>query len=72
MPPSEQANGTAKALSPREQEVLDRVVAGRSNKQIGQALGLSPRTVEIYRHNARHKLGARNTIDLVRLTLQKA
>jgi two-component system response regulator FixJ len=49
--------------------VLQRLVQGDSSKEIAHALGLSPRTIEIYRYSLRHKLGARNTIDLVRKAL---
>jgi two-component system response regulator FixJ len=56
-------------LTLREQQVLEQVVQGASSKEIAHALNLSPRTVEIYRSNLLHKLGARNAADLVRKTL---
>ena len=57
------------ALSPRERDVLDGLVAGRANKQIAFDLGISPRTVEIYRANLMHKMQAGSLSDLVRMAL---
>ena len=45
-------------LSPRERDVLSGLVAGRPNKQIAYDLGISPRTVEIYRANLMNKMQA--------------
>jgi len=56
-------------LSPREREVLTGLVAGRQNKMIAQDLGISDRTVEIYRANVMTKMQARNLSQLVRMTL---
>ncbi len=57
------------ALSPRERDVLDGLVAGRANKQIAFDLGISPRTVEIYRANLMDKMKAGSLSDLVRMAL---
>lgn len=54
-------------LTPREAEVARAVVSGRQNKQIAFDLGISPKTVEIHRHNAMEKLGATSTVEMVRL-----
>jgi two-component system response regulator FixJ len=56
-------------LTRREREVLALMMRGALTKEIAHALNLSPRTIEIYRYNLRAKLGARNTIDLVRKAL---
>ena len=56
-------------LTPREREVLDQVIGGRSNKEAGRKLGISPRTVEVHRAHIMEKLGAKNAADLVRLVL---
>jgi two-component system response regulator FixJ len=56
-------------LSPRERDVLGGLVAGRANKQIAFELGISPRTVEIYRANLMDKMQAGSLSDLVRMAL---
>lgn len=57
------------ALSPRERQVLDGLVAGHPNKTIAFDLGISPRTVEVYRANVMTKMQATSLSDLVRMTL---
>jgi two-component system response regulator FixJ len=54
-------------LSPREQDVLQGVVDGKMNKIIAFELGISPRTVEVYRANMMSKTGARGLSELVRM-----
>jgi two-component system, LuxR family, response regulator FixJ len=56
-------------LSERERQVLDGVVAGHANKVIARELGISPRTVEIYRAKLMTKMQADNLAALVRMTL---
>jgi two-component system, LuxR family, response regulator FixJ len=56
-------------LSNRERDVLGGLVAGRANKQIAYDLGISPRTVEIYRANLMDKMRAGSLSDLVRMAL---
>ncbi|MGB7422769.1 MAG: response regulator [Comamonas sp.] len=53
-------------LSPREREVLGLIVDGLSNKEIGRALGLSPRTVESHRAHVFDKLQVESLAQLVR------
>lgn len=53
-------------LTPREHEILARIVVGNSSKEVARALNISPRTVEFHRSNMRKKFAARNTADLVR------
>ena len=57
------------ALTPRERDVLARLVNGSPNKVIAHELGISPRTVEIHRANVMEKLAARSLADVVRLAL---
>ena len=57
-------------LSPRERQVLEGLVAGRPNKAIGRDLGISPRTVEIYRAKVMEKMKASSLSELVRLAVR--
>jgi two-component system, LuxR family, response regulator FixJ len=55
------------ALSPREREVLDGLVAGLPNKTIAYDLKISARTVEVHRANLMARMGAGSLADLVRM-----
>jgi two-component system, LuxR family, response regulator FixJ len=57
------------ALSNRERDVLQGLVAGRANKQIAYDLGISARTIENYRANLMIKMQAASLSDLVRMAL---
>ena len=59
------ANRLAK-LTPRELEILDLMVGGRTNKMIAQHLGISRKTGDIHRTKIMHKMKARTVADLVR------
>ncbi len=52
-------------LTPRETEVMQRVVRGQANKVIAMDLGVSQRTVELHRARVMHKLGMRSVAELV-------
>jgi two-component system response regulator FixJ len=56
-------------LSNRERDVLEGLVAGHANKRIAFDLGISPRTIEIYRANLMTKMEAASLSDLVRMAL---
>ena len=56
-------------LSNRERQVLEGLVAGKANKVIAFDLGISPRTVEIYRANLMTKMAANSLSDLVRMAM---
>ena len=62
-------HGRIAVLSNRERQVLEGLVAGQANKTIAFALGISPRTVEIYRANLMTKMHASSLSDLVRMAL---
>lgn len=61
---AEQLRSRFASLSPREHEVLERVVAGRLNKQIADELGLSERTVKSLRAQLMDKLGVGSSAEL--------
>ena len=54
-------------LSPREQQVMLLVTAGKMNKQVAGDLGISEITVKIHRAAAMRKMGARSLADLVKM-----
>jgi two-component system, LuxR family, response regulator FixJ len=56
-------------LTPRERQVMDLAAAGRHNREIGEVLGISPRTVEVYKARLMEKLQARNLSELIRFAL---
>jgi FixJ family two-component response regulator len=58
-------------LTAREQEVLGQLVEGATNKEAGQTLGISYRTIEIHRARIMEKLGAKNAADLMRIVLSE-
>ena len=57
-------------LTPREQQVLDRIVHGRLNKQIADDLGISIKTVEAHRASIMDKTGSGTVADLMRVVLK--
>jgi two-component system response regulator FixJ len=57
-------------LSGREREVMERVTEGKANKVVAYELGLSTRTVEVYRSNVMTKMGAQSLSELVRMVLE--
>ncbi len=52
------------SLSPREREVLDELIAGHYNKNIGDHLGITQRTVEFHRANIFEKMGVNSPVEL--------
>ena len=59
-------------LTGRESQVLERIVAGRLNKQIADDLGISIKTVEAHRANNMEKMGANTVADLLKVALGSA
>lgn len=57
------------SLTPRERQVFDALILGKSNKEIAQALDISPRTVEIFRAKVMAKMEADSLSALVRMGL---
>jgi FixJ family two-component response regulator len=56
-------------LTQREREVLDLVVAGKTNREIGESLAISVKTVEAHRASVMEKLGADSVAELVQKVL---
>ncbi|WP_456447874.1 response regulator transcription factor [Thiolapillus sp.] len=56
-------------LTPREHEVMDMVTAGKSNKEIASALGVSAKTVEAHRAKVMDKMKASSLAELVRMSI---
>jgi FixJ family two-component response regulator len=65
-----EARARLERLSPREREVLSRIVEGDSNKQIARLLGLSARTVETHRAHLFEKLQVQSLAELIRLYIR--
>lgn len=59
-----------RALSPREREVLDLLMAGKPTKVVAHDLGLSPRTVEVHRARMMARLGVQTLAQAVRLAVE--
>jgi two-component system, LuxR family, response regulator FixJ len=58
------------ALSPRERQVMEGLIAGLSNKMIARNYDISPRTIEVYRANVMTKMQANSLSELVRLAMR--
>jgi two-component system response regulator DctR len=58
-------------LTPRERQVMDRILAGDYNKTIADALGIAVRTVEVHRARIFEKMGVRSAVELAQLLAPK-
>jgi FixJ family two-component response regulator len=56
-----------KSLTPRERQVMDLVILGKSNKEVARALDISPKTVEVHRSHVMVKMQADSLAELVRI-----
>ena len=65
----EDARRRLATLTAREREVLNLVVAGKANKEIASALGVSPKTVEVHRAHVMSKMCVDSLAELIRITL---
>jgi FixJ family two-component response regulator len=69
-PPERQIGfGGSVELTRREREVLQLIASGHSNREAGEHLGISQRTIEVHRARVMEKFGARNAADLMRIVL---
>lgn len=66
----EQKRARLDHLTPREVEVLERVAAGKTSREIAEEFGISPRTIETHRESLMRKLRARNAADLTRFAVE--
>lgn len=66
---AEASQANLAALTPREREVMDRVVAGKLNRLIADELDVSIKTVEAHRARIMEKLQVHSVADLVRLSM---
>lgn len=65
----ERAEEGTDPLTPRERDILGLIVAGRSNKEIAETLGITSATAETHRKNLKRKLGITTTAGLIRYAL---
>ncbi|CAN7744841.1 two-component system response regulator MctR [Rhizobium leguminosarum] len=65
----ERAEEGSDPLTPRERDILGLIVAGRSNKEIAETLGITSATAETHRKNLKKKLGIATTAGLIRYAL---
>lgn len=57
-------------LTPRERQVMDRVVAGKANREIADELGLSPKTIEVHRAHVMEKMEVDSLAELVQVVVR--
>jgi RNA polymerase sigma factor (sigma-70 family) len=63
----QEINARLATLSPREREVMELVVDGKTTKEVSRLLGLSPKTVEIHRANLLRKMKVGSTVELTQI-----
>jgi DNA-binding NarL/FixJ family response regulator len=68
---ADDASGPREPLSPREQEVLKLIAEAHTNREIGEVLHLSEKTIESHRANLLRKLGMRDRVELVRYAIRR-
>jgi FixJ family two-component response regulator len=60
------------SLTPREREVLDAIAQGLTHREVGERLGISPRTVEVHKGRVMEKLGTKTLAELLRRAMQQS
>lgn len=68
-PATPELEASYKTLTPRENDVLQEIVNGHTNKEIARELAISPRTVEVHRQKIMSKMNASNLAELVRMAV---
>lgn len=62
-------NQSLEALTPREREVMVAITKGMTHREVGELLGISPRTVEVHKGRVMEKLGVKTLAELIRLSV---
>lgn len=70
-PPSSETQ-SFQSLTPREREVLDAIALGLTHREVGERLGISPRTVEVHKGRVMEKLGTKTLAELLRRAMQQS
>lgn len=70
-PPSTAELSAGAGLTPREIQVLQAIVNGKSNKEIGRELDLQEVTVKLHARRVYHKLGARNRAEVTAIAIEQ-
>ena len=65
-----QHNQKLSLLTPREKEVFDVLAQGKSHREIGELLKISPRTVEVHKGRVLEKLGIKSLADILRIAIK--
>ena len=65
-----QHNQKMSLLTPREKEVFDVLALGKSHREIGELLKISPRTVEVHKGRVLEKLGIKTLADILRIAIK--
>ena len=65
-----QHNQKLSLLTPREKEVFDVLALGKSHREIGELLKISPRTVEVHKGRVLEKLGIKTLADILRIAIK--
>ena len=65
-----QHNQKLSLLTPREKEVFDVLALGKSHREIGEVLKISPRTVEVHKGRVLEKLGIKTLADILRIAIK--
>ena len=65
-----QHNQKLNLLTPREKEVFDVLALGKSHREIGELLKISPRTVEVHKGRVLEKLGIKTLADILRIAIK--
>lgn len=70
-PPASETH-SFQSLTPREREVLDAIALGLNHREVGERLGISPRTVEVHKGRVMEKLGTKTLAELLRRAMQQS